>query len=278
MTGSLYIVSTPIGNLDDITVRARRVLESVQLIAAEDTRHSGQLLQALDVRTPLVSYHDHNESERTAQLLEKLEAGEDLALISDAGTPLVSDPGFRLVRAARHAGVPVVPVPGASALLAALVVAGLPTDAFHFQGFLPPKGGDRERALAGLAARDCTSVVYESPRRVLALLRELEARVEPERQLVLCRELTKRFETVLDGTVADVRAAVEADANQQRGEIVLVLSAAPPRDAGEEELAALAGPLLQELPASRAAKVLAAWTGRKRQDLYRWLEDFQQDA
>lgn len=272
MTGCLYIVSTPIGNLDDMTTRAAKVLADVSVIAAEDTRHSGQLLQALDVKTPMISYHDHNEAQRTPALLERLRAGEDVALISDAGTPLVSDPGYRLVQAARQAGVAVSPVPGASALLAALVVAGLPTDAFHFQGFLPSKGADRRRALDALARRDCTSVLYESPRRVLDLLDALADRVEPGRQVVLCRELTKRFETVLSGTVAQVRAAVAGDDNQQRGELVVVLQGAPAREAGEEELEALALPLLKELPASRAARVLAAWTGRKRQDLYRWLE------
>lgn len=272
MTGCLYIVSTPIGNLDDMTTRAAKVLADVSVIAAEDTRHSGQLLQALDVKTPMISYHDHNEAQRTPALLERLRAGEDVALISDAGTPLVSDPGYRLVQAARQAGVAVSPVPGASALLAALVVAGLPTDAFHFQGFLPSKGADRRRALDALARRDCTSVLYESPRRVLDLLDALAGRVEPGRQVVLCRELTKRFETVLSGTVAQVRAAVAGDDNQQRGELVVVLQGAPAREAGEEELEALALPLLKELPASRAARVLAAWTGRKRQDLYRWLE------
>lgn len=275
MTGCLYIVSTPIGNLDDMTTRGRKVLADVAVIAAEDTRHSGKLLQALGVDTPMVSYHDHNEEQRTASLLERLRAGEDLALISDAGTPLVSDPGYRLVHACRQAGIRVSPVPGASALLAALAVAGLPTDQFFFQGFLPAKGADRRKALVELARRNCTSVLYESPRRVLGLLEFLETLVEPGRRLVFCRELTKQFETVLAGSVSDVRRQVVEDANQQRGELVLVLEGAPPPQAGEEELRALAGPLLRELPASRAARVLAAVTGGKRQEIYRWLESFQ---
>lgn len=275
MSGCLYIVSTPIGNLDDMTTRGRKVLADVAVIAAEDTRHSGRLLQALGVDTPMVSYHDHNEEQRTEALLERLRAGEDLALISDAGTPLVSDPGYRLVHACRQAGIRVSPVPGASALLAALAVAGLPTDQFFFQGFLPPKGADRKKALAELTRRGCTSVLYESPRRVVGLLESLETLVEPERRLVLCRELTKQFETVLTGSVDEIRRQVAQDPNQQRGELVLVLEGAPPRQAGEEELRALAGPLLEELPASRAARVLAAVTGGKRQEIYRWLESFQ---
>lgn len=272
MSGTLYVVSTPIGNLDDMTERARTVLGQVDAVAAEDTRRGGYLLDQLGIRVPRVAYHDHNEQERTPALIERLRAGEALALICDAGTPLVSDPGYRLVRAARGAGIPVVPVPGASALLAALAVAGLPTDEFHFQGFLPARGAARERAVDQLARRPVTSVVYEAPHRITDLLASLEAVAGGERDVVIGRELTKRFETILSGSIATVRARVEADPDQRRGELVLVLAGAPEAEMDDQQLEPLARVLLRELPASRAARVLAAYSGRKRQALYRWLE------
>lgn len=275
MSGSLFVVSTPIGNLGDISERARQVLGAVAAVAVEDTRRAGQLLGQLGLSARLVSYHDHNEQSRTPALVARLEAGEDLALISDAGTPLISDPGYRLVRAAREAGIPVVPVPGPSALLAALAVAGLPTDSFCFEGFLPAKGAARDKAVQALARQPRTTVMYEAPHRLEALLADLEAAAGPDRELVLCRELTKRFETVLAGPLAEVRQQVASDPDQRRGEMVLVLAGAPALDRDDEELEPLARALLKELPASRAARVLAAWSGRKRQDLYRWLDALQ---
>jgi 16S rRNA (cytidine1402-2'-O)-methyltransferase len=273
MSGTLYVVSTPIGNLDDITERARTVLGQVDAVAAEDTRHSGYLLDQLGIRVPRIAYHDHNEQDRTPALIERLRTGESLALICDAGTPLVSDPGYRLVRAARAAEIPVVPVPGASALLAALAVAGLPTDEFHFQGFLPARGAARERAVQDLARRPVTSVVYEAPRRVVELLAALEQVAGGDREVVIGRELTKRFETLLSGPLSEVRTRVEADPDQRRGELVLVVAGAPATAMDADQLEPLARALLRELPASRAARVLAAFSGRKRQELYRWLED-----
>lgn len=267
----LHIVSTPVGNLDDITRRALAVLASVDVIAAEDTRHTARLLEELGIRQTLVSYHDHNEQERTPQLVERLQRGEQVALVSDAGTPLVSDPGYRLVRACHQAGIRVVPVPGASALLAALVVAGLPTDRFVFEGFLPVKGSGRTAALRRVAESAATSVLYEAPHRILTLLDELGAVLEAGREVVLCRELTKHFETVLPGTLAAVRDRVAADSNQQRGEIVLLVAPAPARTVDDAELARLARLLLEELPASRVARVLAGWSGRKRNEIYSWL-------
>ncbi|MEE4249941.1 MAG: 16S rRNA (cytidine(1402)-2'-O)-methyltransferase, partial [Alcanivoracaceae bacterium] len=272
MSGVLHIVSTPVGNLDDITRRALAVLAEVDAVAAEDTRHTGRLLDELGIRQSLISYHDHNEQERTPQLLERLQRGDNLALVSDAGTPLVSDPGYRLVRACHQAGIRVVPVPGASALLAALVVAGLPTDRFVFEGFLPSKGSGRHAALRRISESAVTSVIYEAPHRILTLLDELKDVVEPEREVVLCRELTKHFETVLPGSVGDIRDKVAADSNQQRGEIVLLVAPAPAQVVDDAELARLARLLLAELPASRAAKVLAAWSGKKKSELYGWLE------
>ncbi len=271
--GSLYVVSTPIGNLEDISHRARTVLEAVDAVVAEDTRHAGRLLQHLDVRAERVAYHEHNERERTPALVARLEAGEDLALISDAGTPLISDPGYRLVRAAHGAGIRVIPIPGASALLAALAAAGLPTDEFHFQGFPPSRGAAREQAIRTLASRRCTSVVYEAPHRLPALLQALETEAGPEREVVLARELTKRFETLITGTLSEVRARVDADRDQRRGEMVLVLAGAPAAETADETLEPLARELLRELPASRAARVLATWSGRPRRQLYRWLEE-----
>src|SRR5690606_34077917 len=271
MSGALYVVSTPIGNLEDITQRALRVLAEVDVVAAEDTRRSGQLLDALGIRARLVSCHDHNEGERSTQLVAQMQAGASVALISDAGTPLVSDPGFRLVRACQQAGVPVVPVPGASAVLAALAVAGLPTDRFVFEGFLPNKGSVRDEALRNILANRATSVLFEAPHRLLALLESIEAAGAGEREITLCRELTKRFETVLRDSVSGLRQRVADDTDQQRGEVVLVLAGAPAQAAADAELLPLARLLLEELPASRAARILAAFSGRKRQEVYEWL-------
>ncbi len=275
MSGVLYVVSTPIGNLRDITERARSILADVDWIAAEDTRHSGPLVRQLGIDTRLISCHDHNEAQRAPELVARLRGGESGALISDAGTPLVSDPGFRLVRACQDAGVRVVPVPGASALLAALAVAGQPSDRFLFEGFLPAKGAAREQALQRLAAAQLTTIIYEAPHRVLALLEALAPKVSPERQLTLCRELTKRFETVRRAPVAEILDWVRNDSDQQRGELVLVLApAAESQQLGERDRA-LAQALLEELPLSRAARILAAHTGLKRQQLYAYLETLQ---
>lgn len=272
MSGSLYVVSTPIGNLDDLSRRALEVLGQVDWVAAEDTRHSQTLLNHLGIKARLISCHDHNEAERSPELVARLRDGESGALISDAGTPLVSDPGYRLVRACQDAGVPVVPVPGASALLAALAVAGQPSDRFQFEGFLPAKGAARERALERLAGSDATTLIYEAPHRVLSLLEALAPKVTAERELTLCRELTKRFETVRRGPVPEILEWVRGDKDQQRGELVLVLSPAVRGEVLDERDRALARALLEELPLSRAARVLAAHTGLKRQALYTYLE------
>lgn len=272
MSGVLYVVSTPIGNLEDLTERARKVLSEVDWIAAEDTRHSGQFIRQLGIETRLISCHDHNEAQRTPDLVARLHAGESGALISDAGTPLISDPGYRLVRACQEADVTIVPIPGASALLAALAVAGQPSDRFLFEGFLPAKGAARERAIERLAALDVTAIVYEAPHRVLSLLEALAPKVAPERELTLCRELTKRFETVRRASVAAILEWVRDDANQQRGELVLVLSPAVRGEQLNQNDQALARALLKELPLSRAARILAAHTGLKRQQLYSYLE------
>ncbi len=273
MSGSLYVVSTPIGNLDDLSRRALEVLGQVDWVAAEDTRHSQTLLNHLGIKARLISCHDHNEAERSPELVARLRDGESGALISDAGTPLVSDPGYRLVRACQDAGVAVVPVPGASALLAALAVSGQPSDRFLFEGFVPSKGAARENALRRLAGLDVTSVIFEAPHRVVSLLESLAGLVDADRELTLCRELTKRFETVRRGPVAELLEWVRGDKDQRRGELVLVLSPAPRGEQLSEQDRALAKALLAELPVSRAARILAAHTGLKRQDLYAYLEE-----
>ncbi|MCK0155022.1 16S rRNA (cytidine(1402)-2'-O)-methyltransferase [Alcanivorax sp. S6407] len=272
MNSVLYVVSTPIGNLDDISRRAVSVLEAVDWVAAEDTRHSQRLLDQLGLRKRMISCHDHNENQRSAELVERMQNGEKGALISDAGTPLVSDPGYRLVRACQDAGIQVVPVPGASALLAALAAAGQPSDRFVFEGFIPSKGAPRQQAIERLAASDITSIIYEAPHRVLSFLQALRDVVTPEREITLCRELTKQFETIRRGPVAELCDWVAGDSNQQRGELVLILSPAEQAAGWSDKDQSLAKLLLAELPASRAAKILAAHTGMKRQEVYALLE------
>jgi len=271
MSGVLYVVSTPIGNVADMSDRAKAVLQDVALVAAEDTRRTGVLLDALGIQARLVSYHDHNEQERTPQLVARMQQGENIALVSDAGTPLVSDPGYRLVRACQDAGVKVVPVPGASAVLGALAVAGLPTDEFLFLGFLPAKGRARQEALRRGLDSGCTTVVFEAPHRLVLLLEQLVEAGASEREVTLCRELTKHFETVHRSTAAQLLEWVKSDPNQQKGELVVVLGPSEQQQFADKQWQPLAKRLLQELPAARVAKVLAEFTGEKRQALYQWL-------
>ncbi|GHC20258.1 16S rRNA (cytidine(1402)-2'-O)-methyltransferase [Aidingimonas halophila] len=223
--GALYVVATPIGNLDDLTARAAHVLGNVALIAVEDTRHSGRLLRHFGVERPLMSLHEHNEHFRIAQIAACLERGEDVALISDAGTPLISDPGFLLVRALREAGHRIIPIPGACALIAALSASGLPTDSFSFHGFLPAKSSARRSRLEMLAKRPETLVFYESPHRIRHTLKDIEG-ICGERRVVLARELTKTFETFLEGAPAQLQSLMERDPDQSRGEFVVMLEGA----------------------------------------------------
>lgn len=270
MAGTLYVVATPIGNLADMVPRAVEILKTAGLVAAEDTRHSGRLLRHFGIATPLVSYHDRGAENQGQAILDALAAGRDVALISDAGTPLISDPGYRLVRAARAAGFAVSPVPGPCAAIAALSAAGLPSDRFAFEGFLPARGGERQRRLAELAAEPRTLIFYEAPHRVLETLGDLEAVFGAARELVLGRELTKAFETFLAGTVAEVRARVAADANQQRGELVLVVAGAgePERAVVEADIDAVLVPLLEELPVKQAVGLAARITGIAKNRIY----------
>lgn len=266
-SGILYVVATPIGNQSDLSARAREILARADLIAAEDTRHTGRLLKALGVRQPMISLHEHNEQKRVPQLLARLEDGETIALVSDAGTPLISDPGFRLVAAARNAGLTVSPIPGPCAAIAAISVAGLPTDRFVFEGFLPSRGAARRRHLEALLGEKRTLVFYESVHRIAALLKDLAQVLGPDRQASVARELTKRHETVTNGTLGDLAQAVEQDAATRRGEYVVVVhgSEAP---AGTEAPQRLLAVLLDELPPARAAAVAARLTGRPRDEVY----------
>lgn len=269
--GRLYVVATPIGNLDDITRRAVAVLGSVAAIAAEDTRHTAQLLAHLGLRRPLISLHEHNEGERTGPLLERLAAGESLALVSDAGTPLVSDPGYRLVRAARTAGLPVLAVPGPSSVTAALSVAGLPTDRFRYEGFLPARASARRRRLAELAAVDCTLVLLESSHRLAAALADLAQVLGGGREAVLARELTKAFETVRLDRLDALAEWVATDRDQQRGEHVILVAGAdaPPAVAGPSADEVLRVLRDEGLGAKQAARIAARLTGAPKNALYR---------
>ena len=269
--GTLYVVATPIGNLQDLTPRALEVLKSVNLIAAEDTRHSARLLQHFGIATPATACHDHNERGKSQRLVERLLQGEDLALISDAGTPLISDPGYHLVRQAREAGVRVSPVPGACALIAALSAAGLPSDRFSFEGFLPAKAHGRRQRIEALASEPRTWMLYEAPHRLLECLEDLRELLGGERQVVRARELTKTFETIKGAPLAELVEWVRADADQQRGECVLVIEGAPQRD--EEDALDPAAErvldiLLEELPVKQAAALAARITGLKKNRLY----------
>ncbi len=268
--GALYVVATPIGNLLDITRRALDILKSVSLVAAEDTRHSRKLLAHYGIGTPLLALHEHNERAATAGLLRRLDAGEDIALVSDAGTPLISDPGFHLVRSAREAGLRVVPVPGPSALTAALSVAGMPTDRFIFEGFLPAKQAARRQRLLELQDATATLVFYESSHRILASLGDMQALFGANREATLARELTKTFETIRQASLAELVAWVEADSDQQKGEfVVLVHGAVKPAVAGiDTETERVLTLLMAELPLRQAAALAAQISGIGKNVLY----------
>ena len=266
---TLYLISTPIGNLEDITLRGVRVLGQVGLVVAEDTRHSGRLLKHFGIDAPLLSLHEHNEEARIPVVLAALARGEDVGLISDAGTPTLSDPGFKLVRAAIAAGHMLTPVPGASALLAALVASGLPTDRFLFLGFAPRKPAGRAELLRRVAAEPGTLVLYEAPQRTPALLRAIVDELGPDRPVVVARELTKLYETVWRGR-AEQAAAVFGE--PPLGEIVVLVggAAAEPAAPPDTDVAAALNALIAGgLPVAEAARLLASLTGLPRRDLYR---------
>jgi 16S rRNA (cytidine1402-2'-O)-methyltransferase len=258
-TASLYIVATPIGNLADMSARAIDVLKNVDVIAAEDTRHSGHLLQHHAITTPTVSLHEHNEQQRSEVLLSRLQAGESVALISDAGTPLISDPGYRLVSLVREHGINVVPIPGCCALVAALSASGLASDRFSFEGFLPSKQGARKQALEKLANETRTMIFYESPRRLHSTLEDMQSIFGADRPACLARELTKLHETIMTKPLAELQAWVASDSNQQRGEcVVLIEGNRQQQDASEAEVDRVLSLLLADLPVKRAAAITAS--------------------
>lgn len=267
--GRLDVVATPIGNLEDLTPRARAALAHADLIAAEDTRRTGQLLAAIGSTRPMVSLHDYNEQARVTELLERLARGEVIALVSDAGTPLLSDPGFALVRAAAAAGILVRAVPGVSALTAALSIAGLPTDKFSFEGFLPARAAERRAQLRQLAGVTHTLIFFEAPHRIVATLEDLQSMFGPERRAVIARELTKVHETVYRGSVQQLLALAGSDANLARGEITLLVEGAAQSAGANHELLARAVELLaRELPPARAAAIAAQLAGASRAEAY----------
>ena len=267
----MRVVATPIGNLGDLSPRAREALSTASVIAAEDTRHTAGLLRHLGVEVPLVSLHEHNEAARVPQLLGRLLAGEAVALVSDAGTPLLSDPGSGLVGAAIAAGVKVTPIPGPSALLGALCVAGLPAERFSFEGFLPPRPGPRQQCLAALAAEPRTLVFYEAPHRIIETLTDAAAAFGEARPAAIARELTKIHETIYRGTLAQLLTRAAAEPNLARGEIVLLVQGylAPTEGAAlDVEAARWLRLLLPHLPTSRAAAIVAEGLGLRRQAVY----------
>lgn len=271
-TGILYVVATPIGNLADMVPRAIETLQTVAVIAAEDTRHSARLLSHFDIKTPAIAYHDHSDEQRTDNLINRLLAGEHVALISDAGTPLVSDPGYRLVRKAREQGITVVPIPGACAMIAALSAAGLPSDRFAFEGFLPAKEVARRAQLELIANDSRTLIFYEAPHRIVETLQDMVTVFGPDREVVMARELTKTFETIKGDKAVALAEWVAADSNQQRGEIVLLVQGISKTDNAEmtPEHERIMNVLLEELPVKQAAAMGAKITGLKKNYLYQW--------
>jgi 16S rRNA (cytidine1402-2'-O)-methyltransferase len=268
--GRLAVISTPIGNLGDLSPRARDELAAAELVAAEDTRRTGQLLTTLGLSRPLLSLHEHNESERIEELLQRLRAGARIALVSDAGTPLLSDPGFELVRRVAQEGMTIVAVPGPSAITAALSIAGLPTERFSFEGFLPARLAERRARLAELAGETRTLVFFEAPHRIAECLEDMRAAFGTERRAAVARELTKVFETVYRGTLQSLASQSRSDANFSRGEITVVVAGAArvAVDSGHAQLDATLRVLLAELSPSKAAALAAKLTGAKRNDAY----------
>lgn len=275
---SLYIVSTPIGNLGDMTARAIEVLKTVDVIAAEDTRHSGRLLQHFGINTPSISLHEHNEEQRSETLIARLQQGESIALISDAGTPLISDPGYRLVTLVREQGIKVVPIPGACALITALSSAGLATDRFSFEGFLPSKQGARRQTLEALKHETRTLIFYESPRRLVGCLEDMIMAFGPTRRACIARELTKLHETIETQTLQDLQAWVTDSPEQLKGEcVVLIEGAAKAQDADAAEVERVLKILLADLPVKRAAAATSSLLGVSKNKAYELALALQKD-
>ena len=278
MSGTLFVVATPIGNLADLSARAAEVLAQVDLIAAEDTRHTGRLLSHLMLKKPLFALHDHNESEAAESLLDRLQNGESVALVSDAGTPLVSDPGYRLVAGAHDRGITVSPVPGPSALVAAMSVAGLPSDRFSFEGFPPHKAGARRQALAELATEPRTMVFYESRHRIADSLADMADAFGADRRACIAREITKLHEQVMRASLGGLVDALREGTIDERGEFVVIVEGAPEAAGGSVDTDRLLRALLERLPAKDAAKLAADVTGERRNALYARILELTRDS
>jgi len=278
MSGTLFVVATPIGNLEDLTPRARQTLTAVDLVAAEDTRHTGRLLITIGAKPALIALHDHNEEKAVQGLIETLKDGKDVALVSDAGTPLVSDPGFRLVRAAHEHGVTVVPIPGACAVTAALSVAGLPTDRFCFEGFVPSKRAARRQWLQGLAAEERTIVLYESVHRIKDCLADLVDIFGADRRAFIGRELTKMYEQCVQETLGQLKLLVDEGEIVSKGEFAIVVSGAAPSVETSLDVDSLLVELAAHLSAKDAARVAANLSGQKKNDLYQRLLKLKNDT
>ena len=287
--GRLYVVATPIGNLGDLSMRARQTLQACALIAAEDTRHTGVLLKHFDIQTPQMSLHDHNEAQRTGDIVQRLRQGASVALVSDAGTPAISDPGFELVRAVAAAGFEVIAIPGPCAAIAALSIGALPTDRFCFEGFLPARGAARRKRLQSLAAEPRTLVLYEAPHRVRETLEDCAAAFGDERHASVAREITKIHEMTYRGSLRELRERAESDADFGRGEIVLIIAGAPHADAagGEEDRGAdghggaldrVLKLLMAELPLKQAARLAAQITEARDNEAYKRALSLKQES
>ena len=273
LTGILYIVATPIGNLQDITQRALDTFAQVDLIAAEDTRHSGLLLSHYGIKKPFFALHDHNEQEKAHILVEKLKQGSNIALISDAGTPLISDPGFHLVRQCREAGIRVVPLPGACAAITALCASGIASDRFCFEGFLPAKSKARKDKLENIAEEDRTLIFYESTHRILDTLEDMQLVLGGERYIVLAREITKTWETITGNTIKNLREWLLEDPNRTKGEMVLIMEGKPKSDNNDEispQAVKALELIAEELPLKKAAAIVSELYGYKKNALYQF--------
>ena len=273
LTGILYIVATPIGNLQDITQRALDTFAQVDLIAAEDTRHSGLLLSHYGIKKPFFALHDHNEQEKAHILVEKLKQGSHIALISDAGTPLISDPGFHLVRQCREAGIRVIPLPGACAAITALCASGIASDRFCFEGFLPAKSKARKDKLENIAEEDRTLIFYESTHRILDTLEDMQSVLGEERYIVLAREITKTWETITGNTIKNLREWLLEDPNRIKGEMVLIVEGKPKSDNNDEispQAVKALELIAEELPLKKAAAIVAELYGYKKNALYQF--------
>ena len=266
--GTLYIVATPIGNLEDLSPRAQRILSSVDLVLAEDTRHSRKLFSSFNITTPVLAFHDNNEERMTARVLSRLEAGSNIALIADAGTPLISDPGFKLVRQAHAQGIPVSPVPGPAALIAALSAAGVAPGKFHFEGFAPARAEARRKRLAALAGAPHTLVFYEAPHRIKAFLADAAVVFGAGREASIARELTKKFETIRHGTLGGLIDWMESDPDQGKGEFVVIIAGAGDERGADADVTALLKVLLKSLSLKQSVQIAAELTGAARNEIY----------